>query len=120
MTTDERNQAEIHANAEFVFSALNKNLTPRALAIMKASMESSDATSNDFTYVTNAIDGEIEGLINDSGNPQLIVGSLAMVAVKKLEKMLSVMIAGSAKSEKIKAALEKQGLISMNNEITIN
>lgn len=120
MTADEKDQAQIQTDAEFLFSAFNKNLTPRAIAIMKASMEGSGSTSTDFMYVTNAIDGEIEGMIRDSGNLQLIIGSLAMVTVKKLEKMLSAMMLASSKSEKIRAALEKQGIISMNKEITVN
>lgn len=119
-TPDQIDNEQMQKEAEVTFSALQKNYTARALAILKASMECSNSVSNDFILVGKAFDQTIEDMVKTTGDANLTIPSLMMVLAGKIEKLLQILMVASAKSPKIKEALEKQGIVSINKENVVN
>jgi hypothetical protein len=114
--TDELDQEAMVKEAAAIFAALHKNFTPRAIAILKAGMESANCTSNDYVLMEKAHDQQIEAMVNDTGDASLTITSLMMVLGLKIEKLLEILMLASSKSEKIKTALKKHGIIQSNEE----
>lgn len=119
-TPDQIDQEQMQKEAEVTFSALQKNFTPRAIAILKASMECSNSVVNDFILVGKSFDIQIERMVEDTGDANLTIPALMLVLGVKIEKLLQILMVASAKSPKIKEALEKQGIVSMNKENAVN